>query len=100
MIVLHRLLEPPVAQLLQRAADADRAPDRVAIVGVEREREVVPHQLADGPRLGDVAGEILVLLRAVAVEADLDRRRFSFRSCSTTRTTSSTVRSPLPPMEA
>jgi DNA mismatch repair protein MutS2 len=41
VVVLHRLLEPHVAQLLQRAADADGALDGVAVVGVEGERERV-----------------------------------------------------------
>src|SRR5439155_9104721 len=75
MIMLHRLLEPPIAELFERPADADRAAGRVAVVGVEGEREAVADQLADRPRLGDVAGDVAVEPGAVVVEADLDRRR-------------------------
>jgi hypothetical protein len=88
VVVLHRLLEPHIAELLQRAADADRALHGVAVVGVEGEREVVADQLAHGARLGDVAGEIDVARRLVGVEADLHlRRKPTFRESSTTRHT-------------
>ena len=75
VVVLHRLLEPLVAELLERAPDAHGAADGVAVVGVEAEAEVVADELAHRLRLGDVAGNVEVELRAVAVTADLDRRR-------------------------
>jgi hypothetical protein len=71
VVVLHRLLEPRVAQLLQRAAHPDSALHGVAVVGVEGEREVVADQLAHRPGLGDVAGQVDVTRRLVGVEADL-----------------------------
>src|SRR5947207_10793987 len=75
VIMLHRLLEPPIAELFERAADADRAAGRVAIVGVEGERETVADELAHRFRLGNVAGNIKIEPGAVVVEADLDRSR-------------------------
>ena len=101
VIVLHRLLEPPVAELLQRAADADRAADRVAVIGVERERELVADQLAHRARLGDVAGNVAIQPRARSLSKRiLIAAGLSFSRASTTRSTSSTLRSPLPPIEA
>ena len=100
MVVLHRLLEPPIAEFLEHPADTDGAADRVAVVGVEGEREIVADQLAHRARLGDVAGDVEIRLGAVVVEADLNRRRFVLQPRSTTRRTSSTLRSPLPPIEA
>ena len=75
VVVLHRLLEPPIAKVFQRAADADRAADRVAVIGVEGEREPVADQLAHRLRLGDVARDVDIGLGAVGVEADFDGRR-------------------------
>ena len=60
MVVLHRLLEPPVAELLEHPPDADRAAGRVAVIGVEGERKIVADQLAHRARLGDVARDIAV----------------------------------------
>jgi len=71
VIMLHRLLEPHVAELFERPTDADRALHGIAVVGVEGEREVAAHELAHGARLGDIAGEIRVARRLVGVEADL-----------------------------
>ena len=73
MIMLHRLLEPPIAELFERAADADRAAGRVAVIGVEGEREAVADELAHRFRLGDVAGDVEIEPGAVIVEADFDR---------------------------
>ena len=76
VVVLHRLLEPPVAKFLQRAADADRAADREAVVGIEGERERIADQLAHRACLGDVAGNVAVQHACGRiVEADLDRGR-------------------------
>src|SRR5436853_7338179 len=75
MIMLHRLLEPPIAELFEGAADADRAARRVAVVGIEGERETVADELAHRLRLGDVARNVEVEAGAVVVEADLDRGR-------------------------
>src|SRR6516162_137788 len=74
MVVLHRLLEPPIAELFQNAPDADRAADRVAVVGIKGERETLADELPDSACLGDVAGDVDIGLGAVVVEADLDRR--------------------------
>lgn len=38
MVMLDWLFEPPIAQFFERPPDADRAADRVAIIGVEGER--------------------------------------------------------------
>ena len=73
--MLHRLLEPPVAEFLERPPDPDRAAGRVAVIGVEGERKAVADQLAHGARLGDIARNVGVEPGAVVVEADLDRRR-------------------------
>src|SRR5712691_12736472 len=73
--MLHRLLEPPEAELLERATDADRTAERKAVIGIEGEREAVADQPAHGPRLGDVALDVAVEPGAVVVEADLDRGR-------------------------
>src|SRR5205085_9407428 len=67
------LFEPPIAELFEGATDADRAAGRVAIIGVEGEREAVTDQLAHGAGLGDVGGNIEVEPAPVVVEADLDR---------------------------
>ena len=75
MVVLHRLLEPPIAELFEHAPDAYRAADRVAVIGVEGEREIIPDQTSHRARLGNIAGDVDVGLGAVVVEADLDRRR-------------------------
>ncbi len=75
MVVLDGLLEPDVAEILEHPPDPDRCADRVAIVGVERQREVVSHQPAHGPGLGDVADDVAIDLASRAVPADLDRRR-------------------------
>src|SRR6266567_3927000 len=37
VIMLHRLLEPPEAEFLERAADPDRAAERIAVIGIEGE---------------------------------------------------------------
>src|SRR6516162_54677 len=74
MVVLHRLLEPPVAELLQNAPDADRAADRVAVIGIKGEWETLANQSSDCACLGDVAGNVEVGLGAIVVEANLDRR--------------------------
>src|SRR5229473_8640670 len=71
--MLHRLLEPPEAELLERPSDADRAARRIAVIGIEGEREAVADQPAHGPRLGDVARDVAIEPGAVVVEADLDR---------------------------
>src|SRR5712691_8448304 len=71
--MLHRLLEPPEAELLERAADADRAAERIAVIGVEGERKAVADQPAHGLGLGDVAGDVAIKEGPVVVEADLDR---------------------------
>src|SRR5437868_11563112 len=73
VIMLHRLFEPPIAELFEGAADTDRAASRVAIVGVEGERETVADELAHRFRLGDVAGNVEVEPGPVVVESDLDR---------------------------
>jgi len=54
MIMLHRLLEPPIAEFFENPADADGAADRVAVIGVESEREAVADQSPNRSRLGDV----------------------------------------------
>src|SRR5436305_13736973 len=75
MIMLHRLLEPPIAELFEGAADADRAARRVAVVGIEGERETVADELAHRLRLGDVAGNVEVEAGAGGSEAVLERAR-------------------------
>src|SRR5204863_9280755 len=75
VVMLHRLLEPPIAELFEDAADADRAAGRVAVIGVKGEREAVADQLAHRTGLGDVTGNVGIGPGAVGVEADLDRRR-------------------------
>src|SRR5262249_62210635 len=74
VLVLHRRLEAHGAQLLEGAADADGALDRIAVVRVERERKAFAHERAHGPRLRDVAGEVDVARGLVGVEADLHLR--------------------------
>src|SRR5271167_1861529 len=74
MVMLDRLLEPPVTEFFEHPPDADRPADRVAVVGVEGERKAVADQLPHRARLGDVAGDVIVGPGAVRVEADLDRR--------------------------
>src|SRR5216684_915662 len=73
--MLHRLLEPPEAELLERPSDADRAAERIAVIGIEGEGEAVADQLAHGLRLGDIAGDVAIEPGAIVVEADLDRGR-------------------------
>src|SRR5262249_60163260 len=66
--------QPDVPGLRGRAPDRDPPLPGVAVVRVEREREGVADELADGPRLGDVAGEVHVARRLVGVEAYLHLR--------------------------
>src|SRR5690242_2968015 len=80
MVMLYRLLEPPVAKFLQRSADANRAAAGEAVVGIEGEWEIVADQLPHSACLGDVARYVAVKLRARIVEADLDGRRFVLQS--------------------
>ena len=75
MVVLHRLLEPPIAEFFEHAPDADRAADRVAVIGIEGEREIIPDQAPHRASLGDIAGNVDVRFGAVVVEADLYRGR-------------------------
>src|SRR4051794_11213491 len=75
MVVLHRLLEPRVAEILKRAADPHGATDGIAVVGVEAEHEVIPERLANSLRLRDVARDIDVLLGAIAIPPNLDGSR-------------------------
>jgi hypothetical protein len=101
VVVGDRLLEPGVAQLLERPPDPDRPGNRVRVVGVEGEREVVTDQLPDRPRFGDVAGEVAsrrVLSPSKRIFTSAGRRA-SIRA-STTRHTSSTLRPPLSPTDA
>src|SRR5437764_3388808 len=81
MIVLHRLLEPPIAEFFEDATDAYRAADRVAVIGVEGEREIIPDQSPDRARLGDIPGNVVVRPGAVIVEADFYRRRLVLHPC-------------------
>src|SRR5260370_25387325 len=75
MIMLHRLFEPPITKFLQHAPDAYRAGDRVAVIGVEGEREIIPDQSPNRARLANIAGDVDVRLGAVVVEAYLYRCR-------------------------
>src|SRR5437899_462865 len=81
MIVLHRLLEPPVAELFEHPPDADRAADRVPVIGIEGERETVPDQSSHRARLGDVARDVEIELCPVVVEADLYCRGLVRQTC-------------------
>ncbi len=78
MVVLDRLLEPPIAEFFQRAPNADGAAHRVAVIGVKGERQAVAHQPPHGACLGDVARDVDVGLGPVVVKTDLHRRRLVF----------------------
>src|SRR5438046_614566 len=56
--MLNRLLEPPEAEFLERPPDADRAAGRVAVIGVEGEREAVADEAAPGAGLGNRGGGV------------------------------------------
>src|SRR5207248_10625366 len=74
MVVLHRLFEPPIADFFEHATDAYRAADRLAVIGVGGERQIIPGQSPNRARLGDITGNVDVRPGAVVVEADLYRR--------------------------
>jgi hypothetical protein len=102
VVVLHGLLEPDVAEFLERAADPDGAADRVAVVGVPREGEVVARRalrtaraLAMSPGMSRSSFERSPSRRILIAAGVSARQR-----ASTTRTVSSTVRAALPPIEA
>ena len=98
--MLHRLLQPPIAEAFQHAPDAHRAADRVAVIGVEGEREIIPtsrrtaRALAICPGMS-MSGRVQSFSKRIFTAAGL-----SFSRASTTRSTPSTLRSPLPPIEA
>ncbi len=78
VVVLHRLLEPPIAEILQRSADADRTANRIAVIGIEGEREAVADQSPHRARLGDVARNVDVGLGPIIVEPDFYGRGLVF----------------------
>src|SRR5215469_15247142 len=59
-IMLHRLFDPPIAEFFENPADVNGAADRVAVIGVESERETITDQAPNRSRLGDVAGYVAV----------------------------------------
>src|SRR5262245_51310814 len=80
MIMLHRLLEPPIAELFQRPAYTDGSADRIAVIGIEREWEIRADQASHRAGLGDVTRDVDVGFCPVIVETDLDRGRIVFEA--------------------
>jgi hypothetical protein len=66
--VLHRFLEPPIAQIFERASDADRAADRIPVIGVKGEWEAVSDQPPHGVGFRNIARDIEVRLGPVIAE--------------------------------
>src|SRR5215472_9084129 len=73
VVVLHRLLKPPIAELLQYAPDAYGTTDRVAVIGIKSERETVADKSPHRACLSDVARNVDIGLGPVVVKADLHR---------------------------
>ena len=82
MVVLDRLLEPCVVEFFQHAAHPHGPSDRVPVVCVEAQHEVVTQGLSYGPGLGDVTGDVDVLAGSVAVPSNLDCRWLLFFNAS------------------
>jgi hypothetical protein len=69
MVMLHRLLEPHVAQFLQHPPNANGTLDRVPIIRIKGQWKGIAHELAHGTGLGNILGESGIACGFVGIKA-------------------------------
>src|SRR5215510_2380560 len=74
--MLHRLLEPYIAQFLKYPPNANGPLHRVPIVGIEGQWKPIAHELTHGAGLGNIPSEVSITGGFVRIEADFDLRWF------------------------
>ena len=72
--MLHRLLEPYIAQFLEHPPNAHGALNGVPIVGIKSQWKTRAHELTHGVGLGHIPSQISITRGLVSIEADFHLR--------------------------